>query len=89
MSGFSITFLTRPGCHLCESAEPLVRQAADRFGTLVEVCNIDADPVLQAEYSTRIPVILGPKGRVLAEGYIDEPGLMKALAAESRKGPGS
>jgi thiol-disulfide isomerase/thioredoxin len=84
LSSFFVTFLTRSGCHLCESAEPAVRRLADEVGALVEVRDIDVDPVLLAEYSARIPVILGPAGRVLAEGNIDEPGLRKVLSAEAR-----
>ena len=82
MSIFSLKFLTRSGCHLCESAEPLVRRLAAEAGASVEVHDIDTDPALLSEYTARIPVILGPSGRVLAEGIIDERSLMKALAAE-------
>lgn len=84
MSIFSFKFLTRSGCHLCESAEPLVRRLAAEAGASVEVHDIDTDPALLSEYTARIPVILGPSGRILAEGIIDERSLKKALAAEVR-----
>ena len=80
---FSLIFLTRSGCHLCESAEPLVRRLAAQSGAHLEVRDIDADPVLLAEFSARIPVVLGPSGRVLAEGIIEEGDLETALSAET------
>lgn len=84
MSTFSLKFLTRSGCHLCESAEPLVRRLAAEAGASVEVHDIDTDPALLNEYTARIPVIVGPSGRILAEGIIGERSLKKALVAEAR-----
>jgi len=85
LSDFSVIFVTRLGCHLCEEAEPLVRRLATGIGVSVEVKDIDADPALRHEYSDRIPVVLGPSRRVLAEGIIDEAELQKALAAEQAR----
>ena len=85
MSVFSLKFLTRSGCHLCESAEPLVRRWATQVGARLEVRDIDTDPALLAEYIARIPVVLGPSGRVLAEGVIDQRSLQMALEAEARR----
>ena len=84
MSDFSLVFLTRSGCHLCEEAEPLVRRLADQVGAGLEVRDIDADPGLADKYTERIPVVIGPSGRVLAEGLIDERRFKKVLAAEVR-----
>jgi hypothetical protein len=50
----------------------------------LEVRDIDADPALRAEYTARIPVVLGPSGRVLAEGIIDHRSLETALETEAR-----
>lgn len=85
MSDFSIVFVTRLGCHLCEEAEPLVRRLAAQIGVAVAVQDIDADPALLHEYSERIPVVIGPSDLVLAEGIIDESELRKALAAEQAR----
>lgn len=82
MSDFSLVFLTRSGCHLCEDAEPLVRRVAAGFGAALQVVDIDADPALVNEYSARVPVIVGPSGRVLAEGIIDSRLLTDSIAAE-------
>ncbi|MGZ8753576.1 MAG: glutaredoxin family protein [Acidimicrobiia bacterium] len=82
MSDFSLIFVSRSGCHLCEEAEPLVRRLAARMGAAVEVRDVEADPTLLHEYAERIPVVIGPSDQVLAEGIIDEKGLQKALEAE-------
>jgi len=82
LSDFSVVFLTRTGCHLCEEAEPLVRRLAAQFQVRVEARDIDGDPALLAAFTDRIPVVLGPSGRVLAEGIIDGCSLRKALAVE-------
>ena len=72
MRDFSLRFLTRAGCHLCDEARPIVASAAARNGLRVVEIDIDADDRLLAEYGLRIPVILGPDGQVLAEGPITE-----------------
>ena len=85
MSDFSLVFFTRSGCHLCEVAEPLVQRVGAQVGAAVDVQDIDADPALLSEYSARVPVIVGPSGRVLAEGVIDERHLQQAIAAELKR----
>jgi len=84
LSTFCLNFFTRSGCHLCESAEPVVRRLAAEAGAFVEVHDIDTDPALLSRYTARIPVIVGPSGRILGEGIIDARSLKKALAAEAR-----
>lgn len=82
MSVFSLTFFTRSGCHLCAAAEPMVRRVATEFGAAVNVVDIDGDPDLQARYTTRVPVVLGPGKRVVGEGAIDEGNLREAIKAD-------
>jgi len=74
-----VKFLTRPGCHLCDQARPLVAAAAARSGVTVEEIDIDSDQVLIRDYGLRIPVVLGPGGEVLAEGEIDSRRLRQEL----------
>lgn len=62
----TITLLGRSGCHLCDDADALLRAA----GHEVEWVDIDGDDALVVEYGLRIPVLLDPSGRVLAEGLI-------------------
>lgn len=72
MSNFSIRFLTRPGCHLCNDARPLVEWAAMKVGVVIEEIDVDGDDTLLSLYGLRIPVVLGPGDEVLAEGVIGD-----------------
>jgi hypothetical protein len=71
LSDFFVQFLTRPGCHLCEDARPTVQRAARMTGTRVEDVDITEDPETTVRWDLRIPVVLDPSGRVVAEGRID------------------
>jgi len=84
LSTFSILFFTRPGCHICDDARPIVSRVARRMGMPIEEVNIDGDDDLVALYGMRIPVVaLGDL--VVAEGIIDdEKSLRRALRAAAR-----
>jgi hypothetical protein len=68
-----LTFLTRPGCTLCAAGLQQLEPAARRLGVGIVTVDISAIPGLEAEYGTRIPVVLDRNGRVLAEGIITGP----------------
>ena len=85
MKHFVVRFLTRPGCHLCEDALPLVRREARRAGFEVQVVDIEDDDALLSEYVLRIPVLVGPDGAVIAEGAIAD---RRALRRAFRKSGG-
>ena len=74
----SVTFVTRAGCHLCEVAEPVVRQAAQEAGIAYEVRDVDADPADRAAYTHKVPVVL-LDGREHAYWQVDERALRRAL----------
>jgi hypothetical protein len=79
-----VRFLTRPGCHLCEEALPLVEKAVLRVGMTMDVVDVEADQRLLREYGLRIPVVLGPDGYVLAEGKIVDGRRLTAALRRSR-----
>jgi hypothetical protein len=60
----------------------VVRRVATEFGATVSTVDIDGDPDLRARYTTRVPVVLGPSKRVVAEGTVDEDDLRKAVKAD-------
>ncbi|MDX1467823.1 MAG: glutaredoxin family protein [Acidimicrobiia bacterium] len=72
MNDFPFLFLTRAGCHLCEDAWPVVRAAAKRARVRIEAVDIEQRDDLLSRFVLRIPVVLAPTGRVLAEGRIDD-----------------
>ena len=47
----------RPGCHLCEEAEQLLRPLAEVAGREIELIDIDSDDELFKRYLELIPVI--------------------------------
>jgi glutaredoxin len=53
-----VTLITRDGCHLCDVAEQALLRLQAELGFRLEAVDVDADPVRQAEYSDRVPVIL-------------------------------
>ena len=78
-----VTFLGKPGCHLCEEAEPLVRDAAARHGAELMVLNILDDEVLQQQYGELIPVVL-VDGVQHSQWFVEAPRLDAALALAGR-----
>ena len=79
MKHFAILFLTRSGCHLCDQARPSVFRAAKRSGAEVIEVDIDSEDDLISEFGLRIPVVLGPDDRVLAEGNVVTRSLRREL----------
>ena len=64
-----LEFITKPGCHLCDDALPLVRTAANRAGLGVVERSVLDDEQLMIDYGLRIPVVL-LDGDVIAEGIV-------------------
>jgi hypothetical protein len=56
-----------------------VLAAVESIGGSVHEIDIDSDDLLLQEFGLRIPVLLGPDDRVLAEGNIDGRGLRRRL----------
>ena len=69
---------SRPGCHLCDRAEEIVRAIARDYPMAVRRANVDDDPTLAARYGDTVPVV-AIDGRVLAAGRVSEYRLRKAL----------
>ena len=87
MNPLSLRFLTRPGCHLCDEARPLVVDAVGRVGGTLQEVDIDQDQSLLIQFDLRIPVLLGPDDQVVAEGIIDDRrGLVRILRRLKRSG---
>jgi glutaredoxin len=53
-----VTLLSRAGCHLCDTAEQLLRRLSAELGFAYRELDVDASQVLRDEYSDRVPVIL-------------------------------
>jgi glutaredoxin len=81
----AVTFLTKPGCHLCDDARPVVeRVVADHPGATLQERSIVDDDALRQEYAEDIPVVL-IDGRVHSNWHVDADRLARALEkAEAR-----
>ncbi|MFO1206801.1 MAG: glutaredoxin family protein [Burkholderiales bacterium] len=53
-----LTVLTRSYCHLCEEMIEALRTLQGGAGFLYEVRDVDDDPVLEARFGERVPVLL-------------------------------
>ena len=78
-SDHHVTLVTRAGCHLCETAETVLRRLAGELGFRYDELDVDADPVRRAEYSDRVPVIL-LDGKEHGYWRVEEQRLRTALA---------
>lgn len=73
-----VTLVTRTGCHLCETAEQLLRRLAADLGFAYHEVDVDASPTLRDEFSDRVPVIL-VDGREHGYWRVEEARLRRAL----------
>ena len=71
-----ILFYTRAGCHLCDEAKEVLRDAGAAF---TEV-DIDTDPELRAKYNEEVPVVF-IDGRKAFKYHIDPRDLRRKLSA--------
>jgi glutaredoxin len=70
-----VLLYTRPGCHLCEEAEALLR----KHGLEPQLVDIDADPQLRERYTTCVPVVV-IDGKERFRGRVNEVLLRRLLA---------
>jgi thioredoxin reductase (NADPH) len=52
-----LTLLTRSCCHLCDEMLLAVKPLAAARGVAIAVVDVDGDPVLEAAYGDRVPVL--------------------------------
>jgi glutaredoxin len=74
-----VTLLTRAGCHLCETAEQVLRRLSAELGFALREADVDASQVLRDEYSDRVPVIL-IDGKEHGYWKVEEARFRKAIA---------
>lgn len=68
-----VTFYTKPGCHLCDEAELMMKLAQEDFPLTWTTVNIETDDKSHEKYMLMIPVI-EKEGEVLlfgSIGYVD------------------
>lgn len=75
MASPQITFIQRPGCHLCADAEKAVRQVCSEIGLELTVVHVDDG---FAQFAEKVPVVM-IDGRVHAYWHISEAALRRAV----------
>ena len=75
----TITFVTRKSCSLCDEALQTLRLAAKPPLVEITMIDVDSDRDLLKRFGNRVPVVLSPDGRVLAEGRISKRQARRAL----------
>ena len=75
-----LTLYGKPGCHLCEEAREVVLAVRERQAFDLEEVDITRDPVLEAAYRERIPVI-AIDGQEVLELVVEATELERALAS--------
>jgi glutaredoxin len=73
-----VTFLTRAGCHLCETGWAEVLRARERRAFSLERIDVESDPELRAEYGEQVPVVL-IDGRLFCYFEVKSTQLLAAL----------
>jgi hypothetical protein len=86
LSKFTIRFLTRDQCPLCDAARPMVTTTVARYGGAVEEVDVDGSDDIKERFGDRIPVVLGTDGTVIAEGHIEKRDLRRGLRRLGRSG---
>ena len=75
-----LTLYGKPGCHLCEEALAVVLEVRERRAFELSEVDITRDPVLEARYRERIPVI-AIDGEEVLELVIEATELERCLAS--------
>ncbi|WP_250472725.1 glutaredoxin family protein [Caballeronia sp. GAFFF1] len=70
----------RAWCHLCEDMRAELEPIAQRFGVAIEWIDIDDDPLLEARYNERVPVLM-LDGAEVCEHRLDANAVLAALAS--------
>ncbi|MGO4958005.1 glutaredoxin family protein [Luteococcus sp. Sow4_B9] len=73
-----VVLLTRAGCHLCEMAEPVVRQVCTPRQVKVAVVDVDCDDGLRSAYTNHVPVVF-VRGEIVDYWQVDAERLARAI----------
>jgi Glutaredoxin-like domain (DUF836) len=65
-----VTLYGKPGCHLCDEARAVVRDALAGREVRLDEVDVTLDPLLEGRYGERIPV-LAVNGEELSEYVVD------------------
>ncbi|MGD8484412.1 MAG: glutaredoxin family protein [Thioalkalispiraceae bacterium] len=76
MTGPTFTLYARLGCHLCEDMQHQLQSLQAERPFALEVVDIDSDPALEAQYGTRVPVLLSGETEI-CQYFLDKQALLQ------------
>jgi glutaredoxin len=79
-----VVMYTRQGCHLCEDAWKLLREAQQRFGFTLDSSDVDSDAELASLHGDSVPVVT-VNGKVRFKGRVSPVLLTRLLQGESTR----
>ena len=77
-----VTLYHAAGCHLCERARKVIREAREAVRFELEEVDIGGDPALEARYREWLPVVEIDGERAFVY-YVDPVALRRKLGAQS------
>ncbi|WP_025600432.1 glutaredoxin family protein [Burkholderia sp. WSM2230] len=77
-----LTLYGRAWCHLCDDMRAALEPLLAEFDAQVQVIDVDSDPLLEARYNERVPVLLCD-GVELCHYHLHESRVRGALAARA------
>ena len=77
-----VTFYHAAGCHLCERARKVIREAREAVSFELGEVDIGGDPALEARYREWLPVVEIDGERAFVY-YVDPVALRRKLGAQS------
>ena len=79
---FKLRLYSRKGCHLCDELLDALMAMDIASQCSVQIVDIDTDPVLQKQFSLRIPVLTADDGnKIICEQSLDQQAVIKHLTA--------
>ncbi len=61
-----VILYTKPGCHLCESVEQILKRLQPEYAFAVAKIDITSDPALSTQFHDKIPVVMIDDQKMLA-----------------------
>ncbi len=83
LSHLTFTVYSRQDCGCCHNALDLLKDYKGRYGFIIDVIDVDSDPVLAERHGLEVPVVT-LNDKVRFKGKVNPALLDRLLLAESR-----
>lgn len=66
-----LTLISRHYCHLCHDMEAALLPLVEEFGAVLNIIDVDLDPMLEARFDELVPVLLH-RDNAICHHFLDE-----------------